>query len=68
MEEDLDLDGERYAWLLTIFYIAYITFQWQNLMWKIIPPHRWACFIVFAWQVPTLSLSMAWGHLTRLSM
>src|SRR4051794_11151225 len=27
MEEDLNLTGDRYDWLLTIFYISYITFQ-----------------------------------------
>lgn len=29
MEEDLDLTGDRYDWLLTIFYISYIVFQVQ---------------------------------------
>jgi hypothetical protein len=49
MEDDLDLVGERYDWLLTIFYISYIIFQWQALMWKLIPPHIWASFCVFGW-------------------
>lgn len=49
MEEDLNLKGERYDWLLTIFYISYITFQWQALMWKVIPPHMWCAFCVFGW-------------------
>ncbi|KAK6531893.1 hypothetical protein TWF694_003056 [Orbilia ellipsospora] len=51
MEEDLELQGNRYSWLLTIFYIGYIIFQFQGLMWKIVRPHYWACFIVFAWGV-----------------
>jgi hypothetical protein len=51
MEDDLDLGGDRYTWLLTIFYISYIIFQWQGMMWKLIPPHRWAAFIVLAWYV-----------------
>jgi hypothetical protein len=49
MEKDLDLKGNRYSWLLTIFYIAYIIFQFQGFMWRIINPHLWACFIIFAW-------------------
>ena len=49
MAEDLDLVGDRYDWLLTIFYISYITFQWQALCWKVIPPHIWAAFCVFGW-------------------
>lgn len=49
MEEDLDLTGDRYDWLLTIFYISYIVFEFQAIMWKIVPPHRWAAFCVFGW-------------------
>jgi hypothetical protein len=29
MEADLSLTGDRYDWLLTIFYISYIVFQFQ---------------------------------------
>lgn len=36
MQEDLGLDGDRYDWLLTIFYISYILFQFQAFMWKIV--------------------------------
>ncbi|KAJ5779146.1 Major facilitator superfamily domain general substrate transporter [Penicillium paradoxum] len=49
MEEDLNLDGKKYAWLLTIFYISYTVFEFQALMWKIIKPHQWAAFVVFSW-------------------
>ncbi|OAL24990.1 hypothetical protein AYO20_10524 [Fonsecaea nubica] len=35
MEDDLDLTSNRYEWLLTIFYISYIVFQFQGFMWKI---------------------------------
>lgn len=49
MTEDLDLDSGRYDWLLTIFYISYILFEFQAIMWKIVPPHRWAAFVVFGW-------------------
>ncbi|ODH50746.1 hypothetical protein GX48_03062 [Paracoccidioides brasiliensis] len=51
MEEDLKLDGNRYEWLLTSFYISYLVFQFQGMMWKIIPPHIWAAFTVFAWGI-----------------
>ncbi|KAL5420513.1 hypothetical protein PMIN04_006451 [Paraphaeosphaeria minitans] len=51
MSEDLDLDGEKYDWLLTIFYISYIVFEFQAIMWKIVPPHRWAAFVVLGWGV-----------------
>lgn len=51
MNEDLDLDGDDYDWLLTIFYISYIIFEFQALMWKIVPPHIWAALMVFGWWV-----------------
>ncbi|OJD11486.1 hypothetical protein AJ78_07751 [Emergomyces pasteurianus Ep9510] len=51
MEEDLKLDGNRYEWLLTIFYISYLIFQFQGLMWKAISPHKWAAFTVFGWGI-----------------
>jgi hypothetical protein len=49
MTQDLNLTGDDYDWLLTIFYIAYIVFEFLAIMWKIVPPHRWAAFCVFAW-------------------
>ena len=49
MEQDLELTSERYDWLLTIFYISYIIFEFQAIMWKVVPPHRWAAFCVFGW-------------------
>ncbi|KAI9840715.1 MAG: hypothetical protein M1837_001338 [Sclerophora amabilis] len=49
MEEDLELEGDRYDWLLTIFYISYIMFEFWALMWKLVPPHLWAAIVVMAW-------------------
>lgn len=49
MNEDLDLHGNRYQWLLTIFYISYIVFEFQAICWKIMPPHIWATFVILAW-------------------
>uniref|UniRef100_A0A093V274 High-affinity nicotinic acid transporter n=1 Tax=Talaromyces marneffei PM1 TaxID=1077442 RepID=A0A093V274_TALMA len=48
---DLGLDSGKYAWLLTIFYISYTLFEFQALMWKVLKPHRWAAFVMFAWGV-----------------
>ncbi|MCJ1310106.1 hypothetical protein MMC25_003767 [Agyrium rufum] len=49
MSKDLDLVGNRYQWLLNIFYISYIVFEFLCMMWKIVPPHIWAAFVVFGW-------------------
>lgn len=51
MAKDLNLVGDRYDWLLTIFYISYIIFEFLAMMWKIVPPHIWAASTVLAWLV-----------------
>ncbi|KAF7118379.1 hypothetical protein CNMCM5793_007893 [Aspergillus hiratsukae] len=51
MKEDLHLSGDRYSWLLTIFYIAYTLFEFLALMWKVLPPHRWAAISVMGWGI-----------------
>ncbi len=59
MEQDLDLlHGHQYQWLLNVFYIAYTVFEFQALMWKVVPPNIWAAFVVFGWGlVATLQAS-----------
>ncbi|KAI5238621.1 MFS general substrate transporter [Aureobasidium subglaciale] len=53
MAKALDMvdNPDRYTWLLTIFYIAYILFQFQVLGWKRFPPHIWASWAIFGWGV-----------------
>ena len=46
MQKRLHLSSSDYQWLLTIFYIAYIIFEWLILMWKVLPPHIWAAICV----------------------
>ncbi|KAI4263776.1 MAG: hypothetical protein L6R42_001084 [Xanthoria sp. 1 TBL-2021] len=65
MEEALGLDphGSRYQWLLNVFYIAYIVFEFFALMWKIVPPNKWAAFVVFGWGIAATlqSTTQAWA-------
>ena len=49
MTKDLHLSSDNYQWLLTIFYITYILFEFSLLFWKIFPPHRVAAVVVFGW-------------------
>ncbi|KAB8242054.1 major facilitator superfamily domain-containing protein [Aspergillus flavus] len=51
MEEDLNLTGNRYSWLLTIFYISYVVFEFAAFMWKVMPPHQWAAITVLSWGI-----------------
>lgn len=49
MEDDIDLSGNRYNTLSTIFYVAYILFQWMLTGYKIFKPHKWVAFVTFFW-------------------
>ncbi|PYI36532.1 MFS general substrate transporter [Aspergillus indologenus CBS 114.80] len=68
MEEDLNLTGNRYSWLLTIFYISYTLFEFLALMWKIMPPHRWAAITVLSWGIVATCQAAVqnWGGLMAL--
>lgn len=49
MATELHLDSVRYQWLLNIFYITYIIFEFGVLLWKIFPPHIVGTVVVFGW-------------------
>lgn len=49
MVKDLSLTGNRYSNLLTVFYVAYIVFQFQILGWKRFKPHIFGAYAAFAW-------------------
>ncbi|KAK9353239.1 major facilitator superfamily domain-containing protein [Lipomyces doorenjongii] len=55
MSKALRETNAQFQWLLTIFYIPYILFEWLALMWKVVPPHIWAFATVLVWgQAATL--------------
>lgn len=68
METDLDFQKGDYDWLLTIFYISYICFGFLAIMWKVVPPHYWAAFCVFAWGLVSTVQAAAnsWGAMMAL--
>ncbi|KAF2094743.1 retrograde regulation protein 2 [Rhizodiscina lignyota] len=65
MEKDIDLNGNRYNWLGTMFYIGYVLFQWIQIGWKAFPPHIWVAFCVFGWGTVSSCQAAAqgWGGL-----
>ncbi|KAF8248535.1 MFS general substrate transporter [Wilcoxina mikolae CBS 423.85] len=68
MNEDLELRGDRYEWLLTAFYITYIFFQWMTLCWKVFPAHKYVACVVVGWGVVASlqALSINWASLVLL--
>lgn len=61
----IDLSGNKYNWLATVFYIAYILSQWTIIGWKKFPAHIWASSAVFLWGLDsTLQATVkSWGSL-----
>ncbi|KAJ1031989.1 hypothetical protein NDA13_002365 [Ustilago tritici] len=51
MERSLGMSDSQFQWLLTIFYIAYIVFQFQVFMYKLLPPRIWITFCVLVWGI-----------------
>ena len=49
MAKDINLKGNHYALLGTVFYIAYILFQWTLIGWKHFKPHVYCSIIVLFW-------------------
>lgn len=49
MNEDLRIDDEQYRWLLTIFYISYIVFQFLLICYKFVRPSLFMGTCVFVW-------------------
>lgn len=53
LQEDFQLGGNRYQWLINIFYIAYVLAEFGILLWKVFPPHIVGAIVVFGWYVGT---------------
>ncbi|KAK9323827.1 major facilitator superfamily domain-containing protein [Lipomyces orientalis] len=49
MSLSLGLTSNQFTWLLTIFYIPYILFEWCTLLWKVFPANYYVCVVVFFW-------------------
>ncbi|KAI9830616.1 MAG: hypothetical protein M1819_005426 [Sarea resinae] len=49
LSRDLKLSSAQYEWLLTGFYITYITFEWMALLYRLVPPHIYISLCVLCW-------------------
>ncbi|KAI1422414.1 major facilitator superfamily domain-containing protein [Xylaria sp. FL1777] len=54
MEADLQSrppHEDYFEWALRAFYIAYITFEWMSLLWRVVPAHIYVSLIVLSWGI-----------------
>lgn len=61
MTKDLNITDEQYQWLLTIFYISYIVFQWLTMCWKMFPPKIYVPIVVIGWGIVSSCSAAASG-------
>lgn len=45
MGESWNMSSDQYSWLVTIYYIAYISFHWTILMWKVVTLPTWVMYV-----------------------
>lgn len=55
MKTDLNYSTQQYQWLLNIFYIPYIIFEFGVIGWKLVPPHIWASIMVLGWGIAAVA-------------
>ncbi|KAL1405623.1 hypothetical protein Q8F55_009262 [Vanrija albida] len=52
IKKDNHLSAAQYNWLATIFYLAYLVFEWpQNLALQRFPPAKWMSLNIFIWSI-----------------
>ncbi|KAJ8611694.1 hypothetical protein MRB53_037805 [Persea americana] len=61
LTEDLNLRDDQFDWLLTGFYLTYITFQWTIMLYHLLTPHIYVAVCVFSWGLIASLQSMATG-------
>ncbi|KAF2631141.1 MFS transporter-like protein [Macroventuria anomochaeta] len=59
MQEDLKLSSNQFEWLIWVFYITYIGFEWMTLMYRIVPPHIYISICIFSWGIIACLQSVA---------
>ncbi|CAN9122478.1 unnamed protein product [Alternaria alternata] len=47
--KDLHLSDNDWVWVLQVFYISYVLFEWTQLFWKILPAHVYVAALCFLW-------------------
>lgn len=61
MTRDLGIDDSQYQWLLTIFYIGYIIFQFLLICYKFVKPSRFMGTCIFFWGVAAILQATAFN-------
>ena len=68
MDSSLSLSSSQYEWLLTIFYLTYIAFEWMILLYRLVPAHIYISLCVLSWGLlaSLQSLTTSFGQILAL--
>lgn len=68
LTDDLHLSDSQYEWLLTVFYIMYVLFEWMTVMYQLVRPHIYISICVCAWGVlaSLQSVATSWAYMLAL--
>lgn len=58
MSKDLGIKDSNYQWLLTAYYIGYILFHWQILMYKIVLPKLYVAGAILTWGIAAMMMGV----------
>ena len=68
MDSSLGLSSKQYEWLLTVFYITYISFQWMILLYKLVPAHVYISLCVLSWGIVACLQSLTTSFVQMLAL
>jgi MFS family permease len=68
MSKDLGMSDDQYRWVLSIFYMSYIVFQFMTLLWKVFSPRYYVPCVVIGWGIISTCTAAVtnWGGLMAL--
>jgi MFS family permease len=68
LSKSLAISNSQYQWVLTAFYISYITSQFLTLLWKVFPPRYYVPCVVIGWGIISACTAAInnWGALMTL--
>lgn len=66
LEESLNMSSNQFDWLLTVFYVSYVTFDWIGFLWNIVPAHIYASLCLFGWGLVASLQSVVFNYFSLL--
>ncbi|KAK9448069.1 major facilitator superfamily domain-containing protein [Limtongia smithiae] len=66
LQESFNMSSNQFDWLLTAFYISYISFEWVGFLWNVVPAHIYVTMCLFFWGFVASLQSVSFNYFTLL--